>query len=197
MLFVTGIFILGAIIHPQEFSNIFHGIIYYLAIPTMYLLLIIYSICNLHVVSWGTREVVQTKAAKEKQQEKEMQAAAKKAKEEAKTNPLGFLKGLTKAGKKDEDGWTLSCGGCCRCLCCPHPGQSPTDTKITMLAKQNELQYKELKALITHGEKGRQEESSGKGDLPATLRFYGQMYKLNIHKTLKLRQVYRTAVNSV
>ena len=40
----------------QEFYCILHGALYFLAVPSMSMLLIIYSICNMHVVSWGTRE---------------------------------------------------------------------------------------------------------------------------------------------
>ena len=54
---VAGIFIISAILHPQEFWCLPAGIIYFLSVPCMYLLLVIYSVCNLHVVSWGTREV--------------------------------------------------------------------------------------------------------------------------------------------
>ena len=69
-LFVIGAFVLAAIIHPQEFTNLFHGFLYYLFIPCMYLLLIVYSLCNLHVVTWGTREVKPTATQKEKEAEK-------------------------------------------------------------------------------------------------------------------------------
>lgn len=34
------------------------GLIYYITIPSMYLFLVIYSVFNLNVVSWGTREVI-------------------------------------------------------------------------------------------------------------------------------------------
>ena len=42
----------------------------------MYLLLIIYSITNLNVVSWGTREVAQKKSKKELAEEKKAAVAA-------------------------------------------------------------------------------------------------------------------------
>lgn len=51
-----GCFITGAILHPYEFFCLPPGILYYLCIPAGYLILIIYSFSNLHVVSWGTRE---------------------------------------------------------------------------------------------------------------------------------------------
>ena len=56
-MYVAGTFILAAILHPQEFFCVVHGFTYFLAIPSMYMLLIIYGICNLNEVSWGTREV--------------------------------------------------------------------------------------------------------------------------------------------
>ena len=55
-LMTAGTFIFSAILHPQEFWCLPTGLIYYLTVPSMYLLLIIYSVCNLNNVSWGTRE---------------------------------------------------------------------------------------------------------------------------------------------
>ncbi|VDM63073.1 unnamed protein product [Angiostrongylus costaricensis] len=53
---VIGSFLTAAILHPLEFTCIIPGLLYFLAIPCMYMLLPIYSICNLNTVSWGTRE---------------------------------------------------------------------------------------------------------------------------------------------
>lgn len=46
-------FFIAALLHPQEFWCIVPGLLYLLLIPSMYLLLIIYSLINLNVVSWG------------------------------------------------------------------------------------------------------------------------------------------------
>lgn len=54
---VVAQFVFTAILHPYEISCLAHGLIYYLAIPSMYMLLIIYSLFNLDNISWGTREV--------------------------------------------------------------------------------------------------------------------------------------------
>ncbi|XP_041375046.1 chitin synthase chs-2-like [Gigantopelta aegis] len=53
---VIAIFLMAAVLHPQEFTCILHGFLYFLSIPSMSMLLMIYSLGNLHVVSWGTRE---------------------------------------------------------------------------------------------------------------------------------------------
>ncbi|TDH03746.1 hypothetical protein EPR50_G00145040 [Perca flavescens] len=53
---ISAIYVITAIMHPQESHLIFHGLIYILAIPSAYLLLSIYSLVNMNNVSWGTRE---------------------------------------------------------------------------------------------------------------------------------------------
>ncbi|XP_055344655.1 chitin synthase chs-2-like [Paramacrobiotus metropolitanus] len=58
MIALVGTFFLAACLHPQEFLCIVHGLEYFLAIPAMYLLLMIYSLTNLNIVTWGTREVL-------------------------------------------------------------------------------------------------------------------------------------------
>ena len=45
--------------HMQEFMCVLHGFMYFLAIPSMSMLLMIYSLGNLHVTSWGTRESIE------------------------------------------------------------------------------------------------------------------------------------------
>jgi chitin synthase len=42
--------------HPLESGCVVPLLLYFIAIPCMYMILPIYSICNLNVVSWGTRE---------------------------------------------------------------------------------------------------------------------------------------------
>ncbi|KAG7462771.1 hypothetical protein MATL_G00188240 [Megalops atlanticus] len=66
-LFFTSIvlmYIITALLHPQEFHLIIYGVLYVLTIPSGYLLLAIYSLVNMNNVSWGTRETAsQAKAA--------------------------------------------------------------------------------------------------------------------------------------
>ncbi|XP_065940998.1 chitin synthase chs-2 isoform X2 [Magallana gigas] len=83
VIFLSGlvfIFLIAAAFHPREFHNLIFGILYFLWVPSGFLVLIIYSLCNLHVVSWGTREVPKKKTKAELAKEEE----EKKAKEEQK-----------------------------------------------------------------------------------------------------------------
>ena len=50
---LSGIFIAAALLHPKEFTCLFHGIWYLLCLPSGYLLLTIYSLCNVTDRSWG------------------------------------------------------------------------------------------------------------------------------------------------
>jgi chitin synthase len=97
LLFVTFCFVFAAVLHPQEFGCLPMGFIYYITIPSMYLFLVIYSVFNLNVVSWGTREVAEKKTAEE------MEEDEKKAEEAAKAPPKqksGFMAWLTGADSK-------------------------------------------------------------------------------------------------
>ena len=49
-------FIIAALLHPPEWTCLLHFIWYLLALPSGYLLLLIYSAANLDSQSWGTRE---------------------------------------------------------------------------------------------------------------------------------------------
>ena len=50
------VFVTTAALHPQEFGLVVYGLMYFLCIPSGYLLLTIYSMVNMNNVTWGTRE---------------------------------------------------------------------------------------------------------------------------------------------
>ena len=50
---LSGIFLAAAMLHPNEFMCLFHGVWYILCLPSGYLLLTTYSLCNLTDRSWG------------------------------------------------------------------------------------------------------------------------------------------------
>ncbi|KAJ7987414.1 hypothetical protein DPEC_G00326240 [Dallia pectoralis] len=64
LLFLILINVITAALHPKEFSLIIYGFIYFICIPSGYLLLTIYSMVNMNNVSWGTRETGGPAAAK-------------------------------------------------------------------------------------------------------------------------------------
>jgi chitin synthase len=50
------VFITSGICHPKEIFCLVHGLLYYLTIPSTFIFLTVYYMCNIHVVTWGTRE---------------------------------------------------------------------------------------------------------------------------------------------
>lgn len=54
---VAGEMVITALMHPKEVQFLKYGVVYYVTVPSMYMLLVIYSVFNMNNVSWGTREV--------------------------------------------------------------------------------------------------------------------------------------------
>ncbi|XP_060530267.1 chitin synthase chs-2-like [Cylas formicarius] len=73
---MAGEFVVAGIIHPKEFYCLPYGVIYYVTVPSMYMLLVIYSVFNMNNVSWGTREI--TVVANTTPEKAEAQAKKKK-----------------------------------------------------------------------------------------------------------------------
>ncbi|ULU09135.1 hypothetical protein L5515_000013 [Caenorhabditis briggsae] len=71
---MVGIFFFAACLHPKEFTNIIHGIVFFLMIPSTYVFLTLYSLINLNVITWGTREAV-AKATGQKTKKAPMEQA--------------------------------------------------------------------------------------------------------------------------
>nr|CDJ87433.1 Fungal chitin synthase domain containing protein [Haemonchus contortus] len=127
---VFGSFLTAAILHPLEFTCIIPGLLYFLAIPCMYMLLPIYSICNLNTVSWGTRE-------DPRPQEKNDLAKSQPQK--------GHHLDLVNNGAEAQvDGdWSIGCGSACRLLCCLKPDQLESSPQIWRInEKLNEINKK-------------------------------------------------------
>jgi chitin synthase len=167
---MVGSFFIAACLHPQEFWCIAAGIIYLLSIPSMYLLLILYSIINLNVVSWGTREVVAKKTKKEMEAEKkEAEEAAKKAKQKS---LLGFLQGNVGSSNDEEGSIDISVAGLFRCLLCTHGKTSDEKAQLIHIADSLDALKKKLEHLERvvdphshfHGHGRRRTASTGSKD---------------------------------
>ena len=129
MIFVIGTFIISAILHPQEFYCLLHGALYFLAIPSMSMLLMIYSICNLHVVSWGTREnAVAAQPDKPKEPKPDSKIAA-------------ILSKFTNNNREETSDYAFSFGNLFKCLCCPREEDNTAEKKfVEVLTKLEALE---------------------------------------------------------
>lgn len=53
---VGGQLVVAGLLHPQEWACLLCGLIYYVTVPSMYMLLIVFSLFNVNNVTWGTRD---------------------------------------------------------------------------------------------------------------------------------------------
>ena len=128
---MTGSFFIAACLHPQEFWCVVPGMIYLLCIPSMYLLLIIYSITNLNVVSWGTREVAAKKTKKELEEEKKI--AAQQVKKKKAEGIWGLIRGAADADD-EEGGIDISLGNVLRVMAFTHKKESQDKEQLVRIA---------------------------------------------------------------
>ena len=130
---VGGSFILAAILHPQEFWCLPYGLIYYITIPSMYLLLVIFSIFNLNDVSWGTREVPKKKSQIEAEQEKAAEEEMKKAaKKQKRTGILGTILPQNRVAEKG--GLEFNLANLFKCMCFTHEDANDPGKQLVKIA---------------------------------------------------------------
>ena len=135
---LSGSFVVAALLHPQEFSCLAPAFLYLLSIPCMYLLLIIYSLINMNVVTWGTRETQSKKTKKELEEEKQAEEALKKR------SIMSFLD--TNPGAKDSEGSiVVSLANLFKCMFCTYA--KPNEEAIHLIKIEEHL--KQLNGKLT------------------------------------------------
>ncbi|XP_068231758.1 chitin synthase chs-2-like isoform X2 [Palaemon carinicauda] len=146
----SGSFVITGLMHPKEILCLPCGLVYYLLVPSMYLLLVVYSCFNLNNVSWGTREV----AAKMRKKTREELEAERKALEEAKKmkKKEGFLSFLHRDASADEDEGSieLSFAGLFKLMCCVHPKPSNEQQQLASIANSLEILKKRFETIESH-----------------------------------------------
>ena len=86
------VFSVCGLLHPREIICLIHGILYFLTVPSSFIFLTIYFLCNLNIVSWGTREVIKKLTPEEEEEAKKAEEEKKKKKKEKSFfNVIGLL----------------------------------------------------------------------------------------------------------
>jgi len=132
--------VLAGMLHLEEAYCMMYMLVYLITIPSMYILLVIYSFFNMWNVSWGTREVAQKKTKaeleKEKQEEEERQKEMKKKKKEGLMGTL--LDQFNLGGEKgDTASVDFSIGNVLRCMCFNH--EDPLEPKKQLVKISSSL----------------------------------------------------------
>ena len=144
MLLIGQILITG-LLHPVEILCLIHSVMYFVTVPSMYVLLIIYAVCNLNDITWGTREVKAKKTAAELEQEKkEAEEAKRKAKQKS---LLGFLQNGVGSNDDEEGSIEISLAGLFKCMFCTHGQTSNEKQQLVAIAESLEHLGKRLEGI--------------------------------------------------
>ena len=128
---VFGAFIIAGILHPYEISCLLYMLVYYFTIPSMYLLLVIYSLFNMWNVSWGTREVPKDDFEEQQKKIEEVKQAVKPEDQGMLNNLLSQLNLGGKKGQKG--GMEMSLGNLCSCMFFTH--DDPEEKTINKISE--------------------------------------------------------------
>ncbi|XP_063921349.1 chitin synthase chs-2-like [Zophobas morio] len=139
---LAGEFIIAALLHPMEFNCLKYGVVYYVTVPSMYMLLVIYSVFNMNNVSWGTREV--TVVPKPEGKEKEQEVKEEKKKPETKDKILTFLG----ANAEDDTGaFEFSLNKLFKCMFCTYKADDKENEQLRQIQESVKGLYKKLELL--------------------------------------------------
>ncbi|XP_011705416.1 PREDICTED: uncharacterized protein LOC105460624 isoform X2 [Wasmannia auropunctata] len=128
---------IAGLLHPQEATCLLCGVIYYITVPSMYMLLIIFSVFNVHNVTWGTRD---SKKLNITSQDEQRSAAI--------SNLFGFMIRKRDRQDKNEKG-TLEffLGDLFKCVCCIHSGISYEEKRLNEINESLQQINKRLNLL--------------------------------------------------
>ncbi|XP_072762919.1 chitin synthase chs-2 [Anoplolepis gracilipes] len=134
---VAGQMMVAGLLHPQEMTCLLCGIIYYIAVPSMYMLLTIFSVFNVHNVTWGTRD--SKKASVKPQEEQRSTVIGKLSK---------FMTRTENRQEKNEKGsFEFSLGDLFKCVCCIHSGISHEEKRLNEINESLQQINKHLSLL--------------------------------------------------
>ncbi|XP_011253680.2 chitin synthase chs-2 [Camponotus floridanus] len=128
--------IVAGLLHPQEATCLLCGIIYYITVPSMYMLLTVFSVFNVHNVTWGTRDSKKASVPQEEQ----------------KSTRIGNLSKFIMRSGNRQDGnqkgsFEFSLGDIFKCVCCIHSGISYEEKRLNEINESLQQINKHLSLL--------------------------------------------------
>lgn len=155
-IFMVGVFLIAGILHPQEFFNLLHGPLYFLTVPSTNMLMMLYAVCNLNIVSWGTRETKQADGSDTKNDNTEGSSRQQKSKASGWIDQkwFSFLNrktGSQSAVSHETSDYTFSFGNLFKCMCCPKSTERTDHVKMDAIIDKLERLERSIHALDSEG----------------------------------------------
>ncbi|KYN04745.1 Chitin synthase 3 [Cyphomyrmex costatus] len=126
---------IAGLLHPQEATCLLCGVIYYITVPSMYMLLIIFSVFNVHNVTWGTRD------------SKKLNVVNEQRSAEISTISRFMIRQRNKQDKNDKGTLEFSLGNLFKCVCCVHSGISYEEKRLNEINESIQQINKRLNLL--------------------------------------------------
>ena len=139
-----GPLLLAGMLHLEESYCMLYMPVYLVTIPSMYILLVIYSLFNLWNTGWGTREKkAEDKTAEEKAEDDRIAAELDKDKKigvlDTMFNQFKFSgaqqQDNAQVTKEEKGSVDFSCGNLMRCLCFTHPDPNDPNAQLEKIGK--------------------------------------------------------------
>ncbi|KYM77515.1 Chitin synthase 3 [Atta colombica] len=128
---------IAGLLHPQEATCLLCGIIYYITVPSMYMLLIIFSVFNVHNVTWGTRDSKKLNVAPQDEQRSEANGTVSRF----------MIRQRNKQNKNEKGTLEFSLGNLFKCVCCVHSGISYEEKRLNEINESIQQINKRLNLL--------------------------------------------------
>ena len=138
--------IFAGLLHVQESYCLMYMPFYICTIPSMYILLVVFSLFNLWNVSWGTREGKKNEKERTEAEKKELLEIEKKDEERRRAGLLAVMKSGLSIGmdggknKKPEEKGSVdfSLGNVLRCMCFTHDDPHDPSKQMERMADSME-----------------------------------------------------------
>ncbi|XP_029674249.1 chitin synthase chs-2-like isoform X2 [Formica exsecta] len=173
----------AGLLHPQEMTCLLCGLIYYITVPSMYMLLIIFSVFNVHNVTWGTRD---SKANTKPQEERKSMAIG---------NLSEFMTRIGNRQDRNQKGsFEFSLGDLFKCICCIHSGISYEEKRLNEINESLQQINKHLSLLdrqlhATNIEANNVVQSSSNADVYTTSYFPMEEIVEEVHEEIELEHM--------
>ncbi|KAF5283180.1 hypothetical protein FQR65_LT02692 [Abscondita terminalis] len=178
---IAGEFILTALMHPKEFSCLLYGIVYYVTVPSMYMLLVIYTVFNLNDISWGTRDVTVQPPPKKKDDKnnKDNKEDDSKNEESKKKHRVLSMFGNDNG---NSGSFEFSVAGLFKCFLCTHKVEDSDNKQLSEIM----INLKQLTAKVQSLEHSVTNEKSDSADVIVLDGASAEKLPLNTNKDEKV-----------
>ncbi|KAL6262075.1 hypothetical protein P5V15_007171 [Pogonomyrmex californicus] len=176
--------IVAGLLHPQEATCLLCGVIYYITVPSMYMLLIIFSVFNVHNITWGTRDSKKPIVTPQEDQRPTISS-----------NLARFMsRKRNKQSKQEKSSLEFSLADLFKCMCCIHSGISYEEKRLMEINESLQQINKRLNLLdrlhtVNIEDNNVTQSSSNTNIYPRSYFSMGEIIEEEMHEGIELQHI--------